>query len=237
MSRIVFILLLVSVWLNGYGQETIIQQAKYAPGITETYHVLKTNPGIKNGIYQALYNKKIAIATGMYTNNIKTGMWHFYNTQGKVVQHYNFDKKQALLLVRDELPPNQIQYEFLPKPNDTDTLTLPVKIGGLAYGYLPYLNKFKVKNKLEYVEGSMFGILQILVSPSGRLAECVLLVKAKIWADNYWQIATIESYELKPELLSDDDKQFIPATVNGQFVPCTIYIYCNIAPSGRVSIN
>jgi hypothetical protein len=237
MLRIAFFSFLICISVAGYAQETIVENGKYAPGINEEYHVLKSNPNIKHGLYRAFYNRKTVIATGMYTQGKKSGTWHFYNNVGKVVQHYNFDTNKAFFLVNNELPANLIQYEFLPKPADTDSLTLPVKIGGVLYGYLPYINKFKVKNTVEYVQGSLYGILEILVSPAGRLAECKLLVRAKVWKNNQWLPDIIDSYLLNPELLSDDDKTFAPGTVNKQQVSSTIYIYCTIKPNGRIAID
>ncbi|MEO6522130.1 MAG: hypothetical protein ABIN91_10665 [Mucilaginibacter sp.] len=236
MLRIVFLSSLICISVAAYAQETIIEKGKYSPWITEEYHVLKNATNIKHGTYRAFYNKKTVIAAGIYVQGKKAGMWHFYNSSGKVVQHYNFDTQQPLLLVNNELPPNLIQYEFLPKPADTDSLTLPVKIGGVLYGYLPYINKFKVKNNKEYVEGSLYGILEILVSPAGRLAECKLLVRAKVWKNNQWLPDIIDSYILNPELLSEDEKMFAPGTVNKQKVPSTIYIYCTIKSNGRIAI-
>jgi len=236
MRRAVLLTLLMCISLSIYAQETILETGKYAPGITEQYHVLKSDPKIKHGIYQAFLNKKTVIASGMYNQGKKSGTWHFYNSAGKAIQHYNFDTNKPLYLVNDELPPNRVQYEFLPKPLDTDSLNLPIKIGGVLYGYAPYINKFKVKTKAEYVEGSLFGILQILVSPAGRLAECKLLIHAKIWKDNQWLPDVIDSYVLNSELLSEDDKLFVPGTVNKQAVPSTIFIYCSIKATGHIAI-
>lgn len=235
MLRITLLSFFVILSCTAFGQETLTETGTYAPDITEVYHVLKADPKVKQGLYQAFYRKKTVIAMGMYNKGEKAGMWHYYNAAGKVIQHYNFDKQHLLYSIADELSPNQLQYEFLPRPADTDSLTLPVKVGGILYGYARYINKFKVQNNVQYVEGSMYGILQILVSPAGRLAECKLLIYAKIWKDR-WQTAIIDSYDLNPELLSADDKIFIPGTVNRQAVPATINIYCTIKPNGLVTI-
>jgi hypothetical protein len=235
MLRILLLFVLFSISLAGYAQDTLQVLDNYAPGVTQKYHVLKSSPNVKDGLYQAFFKRKTILASGPYRKGKRIGLWHFYNMSGKVIQHYNYNTNEPVFLAASELPADYMQYEFLPQPLNTDTLTLPIKIGGVLYGYLPYISKFKVKNDIEY-SGEMHGILQILVSPSGRLAECILLVKAKVWKVNMWQTDTIETYQLNPELLDEYDKQFIPATVNHQKVSSTIYIYCQIQANGRLSI-
>lgn len=87
------------------------------------YHVLKSDEQIKHGPYtiksysgntdlvSGTYNqgKKTGDWTeryyrqgqnlkslGTYDNDIKVGKWTFYNTQGEIIQEYDFDKKELL---------------------------------------------------------------------------------------------------------------------------------------------
>jgi hypothetical protein len=238
MLRTILIAILISLSLSGYAQETIADYNKLSPGVTEEFHVLKSDHKIKNGPYKAFYNKKILIASGNYSNNKRTGVWYFYNSMGHEIQQYDFDQKKLISGTVHELTEDFLSYEFLPKVNDSDSVIFPIKVGGLFYGYLNYVNKFKVKTDAENSENTrQHGVLQMLVSPGGRLAECTLLIKGRVLINYRPQTATIDKYQLDPELLSEDDKLFIPAKVNGVNVAVTIYIYCYIKSNGKIQIN
>src|SRR5689334_18156057 len=60
--------------------------------VTEIYHVLPENSNIKDGLYQAFYQKTHPLAEGNYEKGKRTGIWHFYNQRGAALQTYNFDK-------------------------------------------------------------------------------------------------------------------------------------------------
>jgi hypothetical protein len=116
-------------------------------------------------------------------------------------------------------------------------VTRPERIGGILYGYAPYLKMFKVQDQTSsFLSGSAYGIIELLVSPYGRLAECKLFVKAKVWQDDKIVETVIDTYNLDTELLSEDDKIFMPATVNHQNTSVTIYLICNIKANGLLSL-
>src|ERR1700712_4650926 len=143
MLRSVIILIILSIPFTGYAQQTDLISNKYAPGVTEIYHVLKTNGNIKQGLYQVFYKRKILIASGYYTQNKRSGIWYFYNIAGLAVQRYNYDKKRPLALGMEDTSSNIINYNIVNIPQNTDSVSIPVRIGGIFYGYLPYIKKFK----------------------------------------------------------------------------------------------
>ena len=212
-----------------YAQETVMVTDKLPFGLAERYHVLKANEKIKDGTYQA-YLKKTAIASGMYRQGKKVGTWHFFDPAGKIVQHYNYDRRKLIYEAAPDTAAYNIKYDF-DKPNSpADTVTRAVKIGGIFYGLLPYVDKFKIDNNTMYSTQFYYGVMQLLVSPFGRLADCRLLVRSKRSNE------VIDTYVLDPELLTEEEKTFIPATVNGHNVSTTIYIYCHLKNNFKISI-
>lgn len=236
MIRYTIILLFLGISFNGFAQEITSLSNTYAPNITEKYHALKSDMNIKQGLYQAFYKHKTLVATGMYTQGKRTGTWHFYDHLGRIIQHYNYDRKQFMYAIQEDTTANVIQYEFVPKPGATDSLTLPYKVGGLLYGYLPIIKKFKVKDASLYYTGSVFGVLELLISPNGLLAECKLTVKTRKYIDGQLYGVPADSYLLNIDLLNQEDKEFVPATVNHKNISSTIYLYCNIANNGLISV-
>ena len=68
-----FLLTLITL-SNCFAQDTIKRTRKITPEVTEKYTaVIGTDREIKQGLYQAFYNKKIPIVVGKYTDDKKTG--------------------------------------------------------------------------------------------------------------------------------------------------------------------
>ena len=226
-----FLLTLISL-SNCFAQDVIKRTRKITPEVTEKYTaVIGTDREIKQGVYQAFYNKKITIAVGKYTDDKKTGTWQFFNKKGQPIQRYNYDTNTLLLeTIEDEK--SNMQYEFDVEPRDTDRLTKPIKPGGRYYGYLPYLKCFTLPKSFRQDDMSMFYVvLEILVSPGGRLAEFKTHIKT-LWDTDYDGILNIN-----PNRLFDDDKKFIPATLNGNPISSRIMIYCYITDNHTLDMN
>jgi hypothetical protein len=229
MLRTVLFLTLFTVAQLGLAQETVAVSRFHAGGIFENYNVLKSNQKVKQGLYQLITRKKTAIASGGYTNNNRSGIWHFYDQDGRVAELYNYTTKQLLYEAPVDSTKDYVEYIFDRKTTYKDTVTKPVRIGGMYYGYIPYLKLFKIDASNIYSAAPLSAFLQILVSPSGQLAECKLVVKLK-QTNNI-----VDTYVLNNELLNADEKTFIPATINSRPVTATISIYCKINSDWGIS--
>jgi hypothetical protein len=208
---------------NCFAQDLIKRTRKITPEVTEKYMaIIGADREIKQGLYQALYNKKIPIAVGKYTDDKRTGTWQYFNKRGEPIQRYNYDTNTLQLETREDETSN-MSYEFDLSPNETDRLTKPIKIGGRYYGYLPYLKCFELPRDMREEDLSMYYvILELLISPGGRLAEYKIHIKTP-WDNDYDRVININ-----PNRLFDDDKKFIPATLNGDPVSARIMINCFI---------
>ena len=230
-TTLLFLLTLISL-SNCFAQDIIKRTRKITPEVTEKYAaVIGTDREIKQGLYQALYNKKSPIAIGKYTDDKRTGTWQFFNKRGQPIQRYNYDTNILQLETREDENSN-ITYEFDLSPNDTDRLTKPIKPGGRYYGYLPYLKCFELPRDMREEDLSMYYVtLELLISPGGRLAEFKIHIKTP-WDDDFDRVTNIN-----PNRLFEEDKKFIPATLNGEPVSARIMINCYITKHNTIDIN
>ena len=227
----IFLFITCILFINkGFGQqapETTDYTHKISDDVSEKFHVLKDNKGIKEGLYQAYYNKKTAIASGMYNNDKKVGVWHFFDSKGNLLQNFDYTSKK-LLYEAPELKTNSKLGYFVDKElTDTDRTTKPVKAGGRYYGYLPYALLFKLPgNLMDINRAASYAVIELLVSPGGRLAD----YKVHLVSGNFQK-----TFKMNINALSDEDKEFIPATVNGEPIGCRISITCSIDFHGRLN--
>jgi len=93
--------------------------------------------GLKDSIWNEYYWKGKKLKTkGNYTQDLKVGVWEFYNYEAKLQQKYDFTKKELLFNI-DDNKINDKKYKVI---NGTDTTEVvlerePLYIGGDAMMY------------------------------------------------------------------------------------------------------
>jgi hypothetical protein len=202
-----------------FSQNVIDRKKSLTAFVTEKYHtVIETTKEVKQGQYQAFYNKNLLV-NGQFTNDKKTGIWRFNNKYGQLLETYNYDTNTLVYEASEDTLSN-MRYNADIAVDAKDRTTKPIKIGGRYYAYLPYLKLFKLP---AYIQPNMRDnyvvILELLVSPGGRLADCK--IHLKLGTDD-------DIVHVNTDLLKEEDKQFIPATLNGQPISCRIFIRCYI---------
>ncbi|MES2277429.1 MAG: hypothetical protein V4592_15500 [Bacteroidota bacterium] len=225
MKTIYLIITSLLVCSVSLAQETIERVSKLKKNVTENYHVLLNNPNVKHGLYQVRFEKNKALASGLYANNKRVGIWHFFDYKGNLMQNYNYDQNQLTFEAPDE-PRSGFKYLFDKPVVSTDVVTKPVKIGGRYYGYLNYLLIFKKPSDIGYIDSQYTNAtIELLISPGGHLADYTI----HLIGDNYRNDLSVNI-----DLLSDEDKTFIPATLNGDPVSARIVIPCVMDRSGNL---
>ncbi|MBS7563689.1 hypothetical protein KHS38_04660 [Mucilaginibacter sp. Bleaf8] len=225
-----FIILLIGFTYTGFAQQTVERESKLTPQVKEVYNVLSSDYNTRQGTYAA-YVKKKMIAAGRYEKNKKVGAWTFFNRKGEVIQRYNFDNN-TLLYDAPEDTTSSFRYVIDREFKDTDRITKPVKVGGRYYGYLRYLNLFKLPPDMIGISDNAFAItMELLVSPLGRLAEYKVRIRSLLRPEE--EVAL----NLNLNLLTDEDKTFIPATVNGELVSTRVIIRCHLVGADRIDID
>ena len=229
-KKFILINIIVFFVFNCRAQDTVKKRNRITPSVVETFFALKSNKEIKQGLYQAVYRGNIPLASGKYFNNKRVGMWHFYDLNGTLLENFDYDRN-AMLYERpdDVLSQVQIQYSFDNKIADSDKVTKPIKSGGRIFGYIPYMRIFKLSDDYIGTDPRLFmAVLELLVSPGGRLAD----FKVHIKSDDSERITTFS-----PELLSDEDKIFVPATINGEPVISRIFVKCRLTDTGELDVD
>jgi hypothetical protein len=212
--------------INCFAQETIERKNRLNDNVIEKFDALKDNEEIRNGSYQALYKRKTPVAMGNYLKGKKIGLWRFYDPKGKLMQIYDYDKKLLKYEAPEYTNSSDFWYIVDKEVSDTDKITKPIKAGGRYYGYLPYLGLYKIPfNPYEYGTPGCVAVIELLISPLGRLAD--YKVRAACPVFDYDQTVNISV-----NLFKEEDKQFIPATYNGEPVLSRIIIKCRLTDSG-----
>lgn len=211
-------------------RETIDQKNRLTETVTETYKVLKADKKTKEGLYTAIYKRKTALAVGRYIDDKRAGTWHFYDTNGQLVENFDYDNLDLLYEEpMDSLSQTKIVYSFDHKFTDSDRVTRPLKIGGRCFGFIPYLKVYTLSEDLYGINlYTAVAILEVLVSPGGRLAD----FKVHIHSNGYEKVTSFS-----PELIAEDDKVFIPATLNHKPILSRIFIKCRLTNYGELDVD
>ncbi|PTQ97982.1 hypothetical protein C8P68_103141 [Mucilaginibacter yixingensis] len=207
----------VSLSTISVGQDTVSVVQKAGKNITARYRVLKNKPDVKAGLYQLAGKKNNAIAFGVYNNNKRAGIWRFFDDQSKLMQVFDYNT-DTLKYEAPEGESTTFNYVFDKKITRADLVTKPVRIGGRYYGYLPYLNLFEKPADLFDAPNSNIRVnIELLISPYGRLADFTYHVMIGSYA---------RDLNVNINVMNDEDKTFIPGTINGEAVPTRIFIKC-----------
>jgi len=221
----VFLLIAFLYSINCFAQETVEKRNRLSDSVIERFYVLRSDREMRNGPYKALFRRKTVIASGNYTNGKKTGIWNFYGTDGKLAQTFNYDSNSFSYVARLDTG-SDLQFMFDEKLKKTDTVTRPLKIGEPYYGYIPYVTIFRLPFETFDVNTDLFeATVELLISPMGRLAE----YKVHLVSPFYQYDHTIN---LDVNLFSDEDKTFVPATLNHKPILSRIIIKCSVTNNG-----
>ena len=208
-------------------QETVIIKRKLIPGVKERISVLKSDNVTKQGLYQALLDDKRALAVGNYASNKKTGIWNFYDTRNNLIQRFNYTTNTLVYEAPEDSTTN-CHYVVDRTLSDTDHTTKPIIRGGRYYGYINYLRLFRLPNDMRNIDNeAVTTTIELLVSPGGRLADYVVHFQAP----NYDR-----KVGFNIDFLSDEDKTFIPATINGEPIACRIFVRCFLTSGGDLDL-
>jgi hypothetical protein len=227
----IFLFIYVLFFINNcFGQDTVELRNRLSDSVIERFYVLKSDKQIKEGLYRAFFKRKKIIASGNYHINKKTGIWNFFKPNGRFVQRFNYDSNTLLYeSVFDTLA--DVSYRIDKKLKLNDTVTRPVKAGGIYYGFIPYLNAFKLPFDATDINTDYFdATVELLISPLGRLADYKVHLYSAYYQYN-------QTFNLDVSLFSEADRSFIPLTINHQPTISRITINCYVTPRGGLDFN
>lgn len=224
-----YLILLIAIALVNvcFAQEVIVVKRKLDENVNEVFDVLKSNNAIRNGKYNAYYKKKTIFATGSFDNDKRVGLWQFYDLKGNITQTYNYTSKK-IYYEAPELETSPLRYFVDRELNPGDTVTKPLRVGGRYYGFLPYLDLFTLPSGYQDLDGKIGAMVELLVSPGGRLAD----YKVHLIVPGAPQAFRVINMNLN--LPNPDDLVFVPAKLNREPVSCRITIRCGITSGGHL---
>ena len=223
-------ILLLLIYTSCIGQDTVEIKNRLTGDVTERFFVLKTNADVKQGLYRAFYRRNTAIAIGNYKNNKKTGIWRFSGKDGATIQQFNYDNHN---LISERMLDENQDVNFLVDDTlrDCDQLTRPVKPGGVYFGLIPYLNIFQLPFDTYNLDTGEFDAeVELLISQGGRLAEYTVHISSEFY--DYEQV-----FNISVKLFDEEDKLFLPATLNGKPIVSRIIINCAVNQHGGLDYN
>ncbi|MGF7081652.1 toxin-antitoxin system YwqK family antitoxin [Mucilaginibacter sp. UYCu711] len=214
-----------------FAQKVIERKNKLINNVTERYEtVIEATKQVKHGVYHAFFGKKIVLASGKYVNDKKVGIWHYFDRDGTLMQNYDYDHNK-LSYEAPEGAPLALSYNIDYYIKDNDVATQPVRPGGRYFGYVPYLRAFKLPPAMDDEDLNRYLVtFDLLISPMGRLAEFVVHISRR--GTGVDQMV----YNINTDLFSDDDKTFIPATLNKNPVASQIHVLCAMDLTGALDM-
>lgn len=135
MRRFVFIASILFISFQSIAQTAPYRKKvihKVTNVLVEEYDLVDSASTVKNGYYARYYTDGKVRKTGSFANNLRSGVWSFYDDNDKLVQRYNYTTGMGLFV-----PPDTIATYYL-KMAGVDTnfySTLqspPLFIGGIV---------------------------------------------------------------------------------------------------------
>jgi hypothetical protein len=230
-KKLLLVIVVIFCWGGCLAQKIIERKNKLTSNVTERFEtIIETNKQVKQGVYHALFDKKIVLASGKYVNDKKVGTWHYFDRDGTLMQNYDYDNNK-LLYEAPESSSSPLSYNIDYIITDKDVAVQPIRPGGRYFGYIPYLMIFKVPPEISYEELDKYIVtFDLLISPLGRLADMMVHIQRKDTFVDYM------SYNVNIDLLSTEDKTFIPATFNKNPVASQIHVLCAMDLTGALDI-
>ena len=222
----IFLLIITFFYLGiCFAQDTVEKRNRWTDSVIERFYVLKSNQDVRQGPYKAFFKRRTLIASGNYSKNIKIGIWSFFNSAGALIEKHDYDTHTFLF----EAPLDKnadLDFLFDEKTKKTDILTRPLKAGGSYYGFIPYVSIFRAPfTTIDINTNSFDATIELLISPLGRLADYKVHLTSEEY--NYDQIINLDV-----GMFSEDDRTFLPATLNGKPILSRIIIRCFFDSSG-----
>ncbi len=227
MKNILLFLITLFYFNNCFAQDTTEKKNWISNSVIERFYVKRSDEKTKQGPYRAFYKRRVLVAAGQYVNDKKVGIWQFFSPEGRPIERYNYTSNEF----RFEAPldtADDIVYLLDDTVHKNDVVTRPLKIGGVYYGFIPYVNIFQVPFDTQGVDTDSFdAYIELLVSPLGRLADYKIHLSSSLY--KYKQVFNLDTH-----LFTDEDKTFLPATLNGEPVLCRIMLKCYVTDDGSI---
>jgi len=170
------------------------------------------------------------IASGNFKNGKHTGIWQFFDPRGRLVEKYDYDKNN-FTYIAPIYARSYLSYLLDDTLKKGDRVTRPLKIGGVYYGFIPYVSLFQVPFATFDVNTAAFEAnIELLISPLGQLANYTVRLSSQYYEYD-------QTFNIDVHLFDEADRTFLPATLNGRPVMSRIIIKCVVNPDGKLDFD
>jgi hypothetical protein len=212
---------------HSFAQDTIEKKNWISNSVIERFFVLKSDEKTKQGPYKAFYKRRTLVALGNYRGDKKTGVWQFFSPEGRLIERFNYDTNSFTFEAPVDTA-DDVVYMVDDTIRKNDIVTRPLKVGGVYYGFIPFINIFQVPFDTMGVDTDSFdAYIELLVSPLGKLADYKVHLVSPLY--KYRQVFNLDTH-----LFSEPDRTFAPATLNGTPVLSRIIIKCFVTETGAI---
>jgi len=214
-----------------FAQDTLRSKKNWlTDSVIERYNVLRSDPSVKDGPYKAFFKRKTMIASGNFKNGKHTGIWQFFDPRGRLVEKYDYDKNN-FTYIAPIYARSYLSYLLDDTLKKGDRVTRPLKIGGVYYGFIPYVSLFQVPFDTFDVNTAAFEAnIELLISPLGQLANYTVRLSSQYYEYD-------QTFNIDVHLFDEADRTFLPATLNGRPVMSRIIIKCVVNPDGKLDFD
>jgi len=176
--------------------------------LREVFDVKKSDWKVKDGAYAVINDANFPVVKGAYVSGKKSGVWSYYDNDGKLVQQYDFDHDSLLMQTTD--PSSVVHSDFqIPQGfEDSTRVRQPYKIGGAEYGFYLLFDERDIPQTMKNNSGNAEMTYVLTIDEKGKLESYMILFAAQS-VDDVVVRRTIKG--LSPEAL-----EYACATVDGK---------------------
>jgi hypothetical protein len=198
-------------------QELVVLKNTPSDGLTQKFSVSEFNKKVKQGSFILLLAERIVLAKGDYNLDKKTSIWEYNDFFGKLEQKYDYTRHKLLYSKPPDTKFVRVGVDSTIKA--TDALVYPVKIGGNNFcGYYSIINNSPVDKfaEISHINKRSYFILRMLnIGADGIVKSLQLFAVGKNFK---------YSYNIPLTDLSEEDKLFVPALLNGKPIASQVYL-------------
>lgn len=160
---------------NAFSQDHQTNKKTLSRHLREIYDVRKSDWKIKDGSYSIVNDMNNVIAKGTYTNGRKTGIWNYYDNNGKLVQQYDYNRDSLLFEDRDSLSVVHDDFQIPQGVQDSAKLRPPYKIGGPEFGFYLLFDERDIPQSVKSTSGRAELTYVLTIDEKGNLESYTLI--------------------------------------------------------------
>ena len=199
---------LALILCSAFSQDHQTNKKTLSRHLREVYDVLKADWKIKDGSYTVINDDNKAIVKGSYTNNRKTGVWKYYDNNGKLVQEYDYSRDSLLFQDSDPLSVVHDDFQIPQGVEDSAKLRRPYKIGGPEYGFYLLFDERDIPPTVKSASGKAEMNYVLTIDEKGSLESYTLI----FGGENFNDIVIRRSVRG----LSAEALEYAAATIDGK---------------------